>query len=565
MRLLLRLSLFLCFVGVVMVVPLQAQTPTTWTGVAPNTDFYTGGNWSAGIGPGSLATINTTGADSPVASTNSGNVLDQLFIGSPAASGSLTVSNGGVINITTDYIGGDAHAGDLNVGFGIVDTPSGLTGALTMTGNAQVNAVNASVGNCWSTGYLNMYDTSNLAIAGAFVVGGNLRGDYGGVNGQWSVSTGYMTMGTLGNLADSPTMSTYNMYVGLLSSTGSLTLNGKSNVQIASDLEVGYYGTGSLVVNDQATLNTTYLEVGNFPGGASSMTITGGTVNVNGGSGYIGVNGGNGSLLMTGGVLNSVWTLQVGAGAGSTGLATINGGTLTAIGLDVGAGCSAEMDIGPGGTVNYGWWYGNIGVGAGGVGTVNTSGTVNAYRPDYWTPLTLGWAGGTGIWNQNGGITTAASDFCVGDAYGAGTLRLNGGVFATNAVLGGITGPGGTGAIIFNGGTMRALMDNGNFFNDNTGALTLTVTSAGGTFDTNGFDVGVVQPLGDGITGGGAFTKAGNGNLTLAATNTFTGTMAVAGGQLTFSAANVFSVGDTDLRYRSRKSWRRSCRRPRRG
>ena len=182
---------------------------------------------------------------------------------------------------TTSY---DAHAGDLNVGFGIVDTPTRLTGTLNMTGNAQVIAANASVGNVWSTGYLNMYDTSNLAIGGAMVVGGNLRGDYGGVNGQWSVSTGYMTMGTLGNLADSPSMSAVNMYVGLLSSTGSVTLNGNSNMLINGDLEVGYYGTGSFVVNDQATLNCVYLRVGNLPGGASSLTINGGTVNVNGGS-----------------------------------------------------------------------------------------------------------------------------------------------------------------------------------------------------------------------------------------------------------------------------------------
>ena len=172
---------------------------------------------------------------------------------------------------------------------------------------------------------------------------------------------------------------------------------------------------------------------------------------------------------------------------------------------------------------------------------MNTSGTVNAWRPDYWSPLTLGWGGGTGIWNQNGGITTAASDFVVGDAIGgSGTLNLNGGVFATNAILGAITQYGSQGTIIFNGGTMRVLEDNGNFFNDNTGALTLQVTSAGGTMDTNGFDIGVVQPLADGVTGGGTFTKAGNGNLTLAATNTFTGTMAVAAGQLTFTAANVF-------------------------
>ena len=279
----------------------------------------------------------------------------------------------------------------------------------------------------------------------------------------------------------------------------------------------------------------------------------------------VGVGGGNGTLLMTGGVLNVVWGLQIGSSAGSIGLATINGGTVNAVSLDVGVGCSGEMDIGPGGTVNYGWWYGLIGVGAGGVGTVNTSGTVNSWHPDYWSPLVLGWAGGTGIWNQNGGITTAASDFCVGDGVGgAGTLSLNGGVFATNAVLGAITAGGSTGKIIFNGGTMRALMDNGNFFNDNTGALTLMVTSAGGTFDTNGFDVGVVQPLGDGITGGGTFAKAGNGNLTLAATNTFTGTMAVAGGQPLQRRERV-QRRRTDLRYRSRKSWRRSCRRPRRG
>ena len=282
MRLLLRLSLFLCFMGFVMVVPLQAQT--TWTGTAPNTNFYTG-SWSAGIGPGSLAIINTMSADSPVASSNSGYALDQLFVGNSTASGSMTVSNGGVINISSIYSGSDAHAGDLNVGFGIVNTMNtGLTGTLNMTGNAQVIATNGSVGNCWSTGYLNMSDTSSMSIAGALVVGGNLRADYGGINGQWSLSTGYATLGTLGNLNDSPTLTAGSyLDVGILSSTGTLTLNGRSSAVSGYDTEIGYAGTGYVVVNDEATLSSAYLNVGNA-GGVGYLTINGGTVNVNQGA-----------------------------------------------------------------------------------------------------------------------------------------------------------------------------------------------------------------------------------------------------------------------------------------
>ncbi len=165
---------------------------------------------------------------------------------------------------------------------------------------------------------------------------------------------------------------------------------------------------------------------------------------------------------------------------------------------------------------------------------------------EVWSPLIIGsGVNAVGVWNQNGGLTVADSSTYVGDNYGTGTLNLNGGVFATNAILGGIRYAYGTGTIVFNGGTLRAIGDNPAFFNDNTGNLTVTVESAGGTIDTDGFNVVFNKPILEGTTTGGGLTKTGLGNLTLVDGNTYSGDTNINAGQLTLASAEpVYGCND---------------------
>ncbi|MBX7211940.1 MAG: autotransporter-associated beta strand repeat-containing protein, partial [Verrucomicrobiaceae bacterium] len=92
----------------------------------------------------------------------------------------------------------------------------------------------------------------------------------------------------------------------------------------------------------------------------------------------------------------------------------------------------------------------------------------------------------------------------------------------------------GTGtALNFFGGTLQF----GGVFDPSTRAITFNAVGGGGTFDTNGNDISIANPIGN--SGGGSFTKTGAGNLTINAAATHTGGTTVANGTLTAGVANM--------------------------
>ncbi|NYT41091.1 autotransporter-associated beta strand repeat-containing protein [Sphingomonas sp. R-74633] len=139
-----------------------------------------------------------------------------------------------------------------------------------------------------------------------------------------------------------------------------------------------------------------------------------------------------------------------------------------------------------------------------------------------------------GIISGSGGLTKAgagvftlvgANSYTGATTVSAGTLRLNGGTIGSGAlsVAAGATFDvnGGTASVSGLSGAGRILLG--------SGSLTAN-TSATSSF------TGV-------ISGTGSFAKAGTGNLTLGAANTYSGGTVVTGGTLTAGIANAFGTG----------------------
>jgi autotransporter-associated beta strand protein len=131
---------------------------------------------------------------------------------------------------------------------------------------------------------------------------------------------------------------------------------------------------------------------------------------------------------------------------------------------------------------------------------------------------------GTGLWVLNGGSTYSGGTFING-----GTLN-----FSSLSNLG-------TGGLTFNGGILQWATST----TTDVSSLGVTINSLGGTVDTNGNNVNFASSIGGNGTGG--LTKAGLGNLTLAANVTYTGNTTVTGGNVIVSVATALQNSTVNL------------------
>jgi fibronectin-binding autotransporter adhesin len=231
-----------------------------------------------------------------------------------------------------------------------------------------------------------------------------------------------------------------------------------------------------------------------------------------------------GTFNMVNGTLTTIARLNTATVANSTGIVSQVGGTLNIgqqfQGANGGAANEQSIVTISGGTMNIGGGTGQFYDASRGFGKLTVSGTgaLNCGVLDVSRSIL---SGTIGVVNLDGGTITASR---------VGTATAN--QLATST--------GSTATFNFNGGTLRASANAGNFFQGSTVAPIIPVTSivkAGGAkIDDGGFAISILEPLQHdsalGATLDGGLTKLGAGTVTLTASNTFTGPTVVSNGTL---------------------------------
>lgn len=521
------------------VVPAHAQT-FTWNGGGSNNNWSTGANWG-GTAPATNANANIQFSGSTRLSSliDATYAINSLTFASGAGaftlSGSaLTIGAGGITqssatNLQTINNAGIALSANQTwtVAAGGLSVVAPITGAssliVTGAGTLILSGTNSYTGGTTVTsGILRITSDRGLgAVPGSASTSltlnaGTLQwGNTFNLNSKRGISLG-ASGGTINTNGFNGTIAGVISGSGSLtkSGTGTLTLTGTNTytggtvfnagiINVSSDSALGAV-PGSAATN--LTFNGGTLQWGNnFTVNANrniTLGASGGTFDTNGFNGTLaGVISGTGALTKTG-----TGTLTLSGVNTYSGGTTVNNGTL-AIAADSALGATNSTLTLNGGTLQ-----------------MTSAVSLVATRP-----VSLGTSGGTvdtgsfagsigGVISGIGSLTKTGSGTLTlsgTNTYTGGTF-LNGGavIVSADAGLGTAPTPSAATNLTFNGGTLRW----GAAFNPSS-RRNITLNSAGGTFDTNGFAATVPGV----ISGAGTLTKLGAGTLTLSGTNTYTG------------------------------------------
>lgn len=528
-----------------------------------------------------------------------------LVGGGDDSTGTLTISNGGVVNsnggnsslrLSTEggvsgilNIGNGAGAGILNasqvdggvgavVNFNHTDadyffTQDGTSGgaAMNIVGDAVVNHIGS--GKTTLTG-ANTYTGETVVRNGTLSVTGSIT--HTGSN----LTVGDQS-GDLGTLEVSGTgaVSNNNGYIGSAAgSTGLVRVSGGSWINSA-DLLVGSEGNGTLEISGSGAVSNVRGIIGDVVGSTGLVRVSGGSW-TSSSFFYVGKTG-DGTLEVsgTGSVANK--SASVGRELGSTGLVKVSGGSwMTNGSLEVGGAGDGTMEISGTGAVSN-TSGGFIGSSSSGTGIVKVSG---GSWTNSWN-LTVGWFGdGTLEVSGTGAVSSNFGD--IGDKTGSiGLAKVSGGSWANSGSL--TVGRDGNGTLEVSGtGQVSATEVIVAFSNGSNGTINLkggtlttgqlsegdgtgggTVTFDGGTLQLaddqaalfSGFEMGDVTLASGGgtidtqestvdsayaLSGVGGFTKQGTGSLTLTGANTYAGETTVRNGTLAVTGSITHTGSD---------------------
>lgn len=520
--------------------------------------------------------------------------------GTTAAGRSIQISAGATFAVNqSDTVtqGTDFSSSAISGAGGFAQAGSGTTvlnAANTYSGNTTISAGTLEIGGSGTLGSGGVY-ASDISNSGTLKCNSTadqeLSGTLSGAGILNKLNSSTLTLSGAGNTA--ATMS---------AAGGNLVLSGSSTTTVSNwtyvaNSGISGGGSGTLTVQDTATLTSNGLLVGNNNSRNGTLNQTGGAVNLNG-SGANDVRVGHwsnltGTYTLSGGTLNVPNTTFT-AGWDGHGVLNVNGGTANLQGIRFGYGNNGARA----GTLTLGG--GTLNIGSSGMvqeinGTINlNSGTLGALA-DWSTSLGMTLGGSVDVDTTGGDITLTGALAGAGilrkigtgtlviptHNTHTGTLTVSAGTLEIRKVLTGHQFPATSTYNINNGATLEVTRAAGNilFYSSkswnfdsngggtlylNTSAIgpsafflngTNTVTTNGGSENTIGgpdsigsqsgthtFNVAAGPDDSDltvtAVIGSDAsIVKSGAGTMTLSATNTYSGTTTVSAGALVVTGA----------------------------
>lgn len=250
-------------------------------------------------------------------------------------------------------------------------------------------------------------------------------------------------------------------------SSGAVTVTGFGSTWTnSSAMVVGYYGAGTLRIENGGQVSHAYSSLGDQYGSSGTTTVTGTGSAWTGGPLYVGRTGSgtltieNGGQVSTSGTIYVYYSSIIGHDQYSTGTATITGAGsswVNSAGLVVGYGGPGTLVISNGGQVTNG---GGVVVGYQASGTATVSGAGSIWNAA--NGITVGRSGPGTLVVENGGQVSSSSGIVGSKVWTSGTATVTGkgSIWSTKSALsvGSEYGNGGgTGTLrIENGGQVRS-------------------------------------------------------------------------------------------------------------
>lgn len=546
---------------------------TSGAGLTHNADTISSAITLANAGAASSGTLSILGE-----STNaerglviSGNITGAATSGSSILTlGGTTVSNTGtrqnkITGDLADGLGGGTLAVEkTGSGLWILDGAKTFTGGLTIReGELRLTGNAAAAG----TGAITLGDTSGTAaatlrVANSFTPTNELIVAAG--------SSGTKTL-TVGNVAgpgyDGAITLNDDLTVAVATSNTANTnfaLGGASGISLnANTLTLLLAPINSNTIASTITVNKDVSGSGGIEiVGTGNNSNASRVVNLNGTNSYTG-----GTLVAAAGTDQSLTVNVSGDQSAATGGWTISNATPFSntytvnflSGSTIGVAAGNDMTLLNGGANKVLNVAGTVTTGATGNLNVRGNSTLNLDSGANWTQN-----GGTiniqsqasatsAVMNVNSGASftyAGGNDINLARATSAGngsaTLNLSGGTFTTtkgfsNSAAG--TGTGTTNLNFSDGGTLKLAANIASLITEGDSAFNVTTGTGGGVIDTNGFSTAIDVE----VSGTGGLTKAGNGTLTLAASNSYNGDTIVSAGTLSVTGELSNSAVTVDL------------------